>query len=170
VSGAGQTFSWITPELAVGGSFPQAAAEALAREHGVSAVVDLRSETCDDEALLRRHGVNLLHLPTDDLCAVDQPMLDRGVAYVTAALDRGARVLIHCEHGIGRSVTLALCVLVRRGFAPLQAMEAIKTARRVASPSPEQFEAWSAWLGRHGYPPPSFDAFKAIAYRHLQGA
>jgi predicted protein tyrosine phosphatase len=170
VSDLAANFSWITPELAVGGSFPEALAETLAREHGIHAVVDVRSEDCDDEAVLRRHGLTLMHLPTDDLCALTQPMLDRGVGFVIEAIDRGERVLIHCEHGIGRSVTLALCVLVRRGFGPLEAMEAIKNRRRAASPSPEQFDAWSAWLSRHGYPPPSFDAFKAIAYRHLQGA
>ena len=170
VTATSPNFTWIAPELAVGGSFPESLAEALAREHGIRAVVDLRREACDDEALLQRHGVVLLHLPTDDLCAVSQPMLDEGAGFVTERLTRGERVLIHCEHGIGRSVTLALCVLCARGADPLEAMELIKTRRRAASPSPEQFEAWAAWLQRHGRRAPEFDAFKAIAYRHLQGA
>jgi protein-tyrosine phosphatase len=165
--------SWITPELAVGGSFPTERAEHLAQALDVRAVVDLRQEYCNDEAVLRRHGLTLLRLPTPDLCAVSQPMLRDGVAFTNRHLDRGERVLVHCEHGIGRSATLALCVLVSRGHAPLAALELAKSRRSLVSPSPAQYEAWTEWLqgwkAAQGadWDLPSFDAFKAIAYRHL---
>lgn len=166
--------SWVTPHLAVGGSFPMERAEELARAHAVRAVVDLRVEACDDERLLRRAGLILLHLPTEDLCAVSLPMLRDGVRFVAPRLDAGQRVLIHCEHGIGRSATLALCVLVERGMAPLDALAIAKQRRPQLSPSPPQYEAWAAWLREHAAraaPPwavPPFDAFAAIAYRHLR--
>ena len=166
--------SWITDHLAVGGRFPSERAEALARELAIRAVVDLRSEARDDEEVLRTHGLTLLHLPTDDHHAVSQPMLEDGVAFVRPYLDRGERVLIHCEHGIGRSATLALCVLVERGYEPLQALELSKRRRALISPSPAQYEAWTKWLSRFarerraGWEIPSFDAFKAIAYRHIE--
>ena len=35
-----------------------------------------------DEVVLRGHGLELLNLPTQDGCAVSQPMLDDGVAWV----------------------------------------------------------------------------------------
>src|SRR3569833_935785 len=92
---------WLTDHLAVGGRFPDTAVEALAREHGVRAVVDLRQEACDDDALLARHGIYFLHLPTEDQCGVSQTMLDRGVAFAGPRLARGEKVLVHCEHGIG---------------------------------------------------------------------
>lgn len=167
--------SWITPHLAVGGSFAAERAKALAREHGVRAVVDLRAESRDDEALLVRHGLTFLHLPTEDHGAVSQEMLAEGVAFANRHLDRDERVLVHCEHGIGRSATLALCVLVSRGAAPLGALEQAKTARALVSPSPAQYHAWVAWLEacaatrRVAWAVPDFNAFKAIAYRHLQG-
>jgi len=167
--------SWITPHLAVGGSFPAERAEELARAHGVRAVIDLRAESRDDESLLLRHGLSFLHLPTDDHLAVSPPMLAEGVAFANRHLDRGERVLVHCEHGIGRSATLALCVMVSRGAAPLEALEQAKTARVLVSPSPAQYHAWVGWLegwaaGRPvGWTIPGFDEFKAIAYRHLQG-
>ena len=166
--------SWITEHLAVGGRFPVERAETMAHHLAIRAVVDLRSEACDDEILLQRHGISLLHLPTDDHHAVSQPMLEDGVTFVRPCLDRGERVLIHCEHGIGRSATLALCVLVERGYEPLEALEISKTRRALISPSPAQYHAWTAWLARFGrerrasWEIPSFDAFKAIAYRHLQ--
>jgi protein-tyrosine phosphatase len=99
-------------------------------------------------------------------------MLRAGVAFANRHLDRGERVLIHCEHGIGRSATLALCVLVSRGAEPLAALELAKTRRPLVSPSPAQYEAWAAWLrawktGRAvTWDTPSFDDFAAIAYRH----
>lgn len=159
---------WITPELAVGGSFPSEQAEHLARALGLGAVVDLRSEACDDETVLARHGLLFLHLPTDDLNAVSRPMLDEGVRFTAAQLDAGRRVLIHCEHGIGRSALLALCVLVHRGLTPLEALELAKSRRARVSPNPPQYEAWCDWLEAGGIQAPGFDAFAAIAYRHLR--
>lgn len=169
-------FTWIASGLAVGGSFPSERIRDLATEHGVRAVVDLRTEDCDDEAVLRAHGLAFLQLPTRDLCAVSQDCLRAGVAFANRHLDVGERVLVHCEHGIGRSATLALCVLVSRGMAPLDALELAKTKRPLVSPSPEQYEAWVRWLAtwkvRMGceWTIPPFDAFKAIAYRHLREA
>ncbi len=163
--------SWIAERLAVGGSFPAEGAEHLARGLGIRAVVDLRAEARNDEVLLARHGLVLLHLPTVDHHAVSAPALREGVAFANGWLDRGERVLIHCEHGIGRSATLALCVLVSRGMAPLDALELAKSRRGLVSPSPAQYEAWAAWLRRHELPPaPPFDVFAGIAYRHLKGA
>ena len=159
---------WITPELAVGGSFPTERAEHLARELGVGAVVDLRAEACDDEAVLLRHGVALLHLPTVDHHAVSAPMLEEGVAFAAAQLENGRKLLIHCEHGIGRSALLALCVLVDRGMDPLEALELAKSRRALVSPNPPQYEAWQTWLQARGFEPPGFDAFAEIAYRHLR--
>lgn len=161
-------FDWITDRLAVGGSFPAGAAERLAAEHDVRAVIDLREEACDDAAELAGAGVAFLHLPTPDLCAVSASMLDAGVDWARERLARGERVLIHCEHGIGRSATLALCVLAAEGVEPLAALELAKDRREKVSPSPEQYECWSAWLRGRGLQPPAFDDFAAVAYRHLR--
>jgi protein-tyrosine phosphatase len=166
-------FDWVTDHLAVGGSFPARQTERLTREHGIRAVIDLRNEDVDDERLLRSHGIALLHLPTQDMCGVDRANLDRGVEFASRRLDRGERVLVHCEHGIGRSAVLALCILVERGHAPLAALELLKNARERVSPSPEQLECWSGWLEARqrltqcDWQLPDLDDCKAIAYRHL---
>jgi protein-tyrosine phosphatase len=166
--------SWITETLAIGGSFLPSQASALVREHGVSAVVDLRGEDCDDAQLLASHGIELLHLPTTDLAAVGPAMLHRGVEFVSAHVSAGRRVLVHCAHGIGRSAVLALCVLVEHGHAPLDALALAKQRRGCVSPSPAQFNAWAAWLAawrierRATWSVPSFDEFRAIAYRHIR--
>jgi predicted protein tyrosine phosphatase len=166
-------FDWVTPDLAIGGRFPAEAAARLARKHAVGAVIDVRAEACDDGGELARLGVEFLHLPTEDHAAVDQGFLDQGVAFARRAAAEQRRLLVHCEHGIGRSATVALCVLADRGIAPLEALARAKQARPLVSPSPAQYEAWAAWLRRRApaHDVPGFESFKAIAYRHLtQGA
>jgi predicted protein tyrosine phosphatase len=165
-------FSWLTPDLAVGGCLPTGAAAALAAEHGVGAVIDVRSEACDDVEEMAEAGVKFLHLPTEDQEAVSQAMLDRGVGFARDADRGGRKLLIHCEHGVGRSATVALCVMVDRGFQPLDALTRAKAARAHVCPSPVQYEAWAAWLRRRAPESdiPHFEAFKTIAYSHLKSA
>jgi predicted protein tyrosine phosphatase len=166
---------FVAPALAVGARFPMEAAARLASEHGISRVVDVRVEACDDEAVLRTHGIRLLHLPTEDTCAIAQERIRRGVGFVSEGLDRGERVLVHCQYGIGRSALLALCVLVSRGAAPLEALERAKQARRVVSPSPSQLQAFVAFAADVKatrpvpWEVPSLADLCAIAWRHLRG-
>jgi protein-tyrosine phosphatase len=164
--------SWITDTLAIGGCFPPTQTPALVDQR-VAAVVDLRREACDDAKLLARHRIELLHLPTADFAAISPAQLTLGIGFVSAHLAAGRRVLVHCAHGIGRSAMLGLCVLVARGHTPLDALALAKQRRGRVSPSPAQYEAWAAWLagerlarGAH-WNVPTFDEFKAIAYRHL---
>jgi len=159
--------SWLTAHLAVGGCFPIEQAAHLAQAYRIDAIIDLREEDCDDEAALRQAGLAFLHLPTPDLQPSTVPMLDRGVRFARGHLDRGKRVLIHCQHGIGRSALLALCVMVDQGFEPLEAIAHAKDRRERVSPSPSQFEGWCAWLRAHGHQPPDMHSFGCIAYRHL---
>jgi len=165
---------WIDERLAVGGSFPMEAAEHLSRLEGVGAIVDLRVERRDDEATLTRHGLEFLHLPTEDCCAIAPKMIDDGVEWVRARVDRGTRVLIHCEHGIGRSALLALCVLVAGGLDPLGAMNRLKAGRPVAAPGAEQLEAFRSWAIRYRtqtrarFEVPSLEALTFVAYANLR--
>ncbi len=160
--------SWLLPDLAVGGSFPAERAAELASRHGVGAVIDVRAERCDDAGQLGACGIRFLHLPTEDLAGVSQPMLDDGVAFAREVTAEGLRLFVHCEHGIGRSATLALCCLVDRGLAPLAALRLAKDARALVSPSEDQYRAWAAWIGRRGLgPAPTYHEFGVIAYRRL---
>jgi len=164
---------FVTPDLAVGASFPMHAAARLAREHGIERVVDVRVEDRDDERLLSVHGIKLLHLPTEDCCAISPSHIRDGVAFALDGMAHGERVLIHCQYGIGRSALLALCVLVARGAAPLEAMERLKEARPKVSPGPEQLSAFVEYCRvvradtRAGWQVPPVERLGAIAWRHL---
>jgi predicted protein tyrosine phosphatase len=163
-------FDWVNDQLAVGGSWPSGAIEHLARRERICAIVDLRVEDCDDEALLQQHGVALLHLPTQDGHAISMEMINEGVSWVRERLDRGNRVLIHCQAGVGRSALLALCIEVAGGAEPLEALERLKAARPVVAPSPAQLEAYRAWLEQYRartgkqFDIPVLDALRHIAY------
>jgi hypothetical protein len=165
---------WVMPSLAVGGCFPIEAAEHLVRRLGVRYIVDVRVEHRDDEHVLREHGITLLHLPTEDMRAIRDDMIQDGVAWVTRQLVHGHRVYIHCEHGVGRSALLALCVMVAVGHPPLEALATAKRQRWQVSPSPEQLHAfldWAAhWRERHALPwmVPTFKELTDIAYSHTR--
>ena len=169
-------FDWVLPNLAIGGRLAPAVAETLAERHHIRRVVDLRDEEKDDLDALNRLGVDLLRLPTPDLEPVSREMLRMGVAWVFEGLARGDRVLIHCQHGIGRSALLACCVLVGQGDTPAQALERAKRARARVCPSPGQLHAllrWSAdWYRDRGAecPPVTWDDLAGIAYRYLDRA
>lgn len=168
--------SWITTHLAVGGRLSDAEVARLGADEAVGAVVDLRSEAVDERAILRRQGIAFLHLPTDDHAAITPAMLEEGVGFVEAHLAARRRVLVHCEHGIGRSATLALAALVAGGLAPLDALNLAKDRRERVSPSPAQYGCWCGWLAARrerlgeSWDVPDFDAFAAVAYRHLLAA
>jgi hypothetical protein len=168
--------TWITADVAIGGRISESEAGRLGADERVGAVVDLRSEAVDEAAVLRRQGIAFLHLPTDDHAAITPAMLELGVAFVQEHLALGRRTLIHCEHGIGRSATLALAVLVAEGRTPLGALNLAKGKRGSVSPSPAQYGCWRDWLedrkaaGGETWEVPDFDAFAAIAYRHLTQA
>jgi predicted protein tyrosine phosphatase len=164
---------FVAPGLAVGARVLAGAVPRLASEHGISRIVDVRVEDCDDETVLRTHGIRLLHLPTADTTALSQERLRHGVAFVSEGLDRGERVLVHCQYGIGRSALLALCVLVSRGEAPLVALERVKRARPVVSPSPAQLVAFIAFAASHRaegarWEIPELRELGTIAWRHLR--
>jgi protein-tyrosine phosphatase len=94
-------------------------------------------------------------------------MLDLGVRFARERMERGTKVLIHCQHGIGRSALLALCVLVDQGFEPLEALKLAKDRRDRVSPSRSQYQGWADWLRSRGIDSPDYHSFGCIAYRHL---
>ncbi len=166
--------SWITPTLALGGRLSDAELGRLRVDQTIAAVVDLRSEALDDAEILQQQDIDFLHLPIEDHAALPPTVLDMGIAFLSRHVGAGHRALVHCEHGIGRSATLALAALVAQGFTPLDALNLAKDRRERVSPSPAQYDAWRDWLrqrqARSGesWEIPTFDSFASVAYRHLR--
>ena len=142
--------SWITPYLAVGGRILPQDIHRLAAA-GVTRVVDTRSEHKDDEAALNAAGIELLYLPTPDTYPLSLEELEAGSRWVNQQIVQGQRALIHCEHGVGRSVLLTAAVLVARGMSADQAMALIMRKRWQAAPNHRQMKRLQEFeLATHG--------------------
>jgi len=63
---------------------------------------------------------------------------------ISATIDDGKAVVIHCRAGIGRSSLIAACVLALRGYDAASAFDAIAKARGLAVPDTEAQRAWVA--------------------------
>jgi protein-tyrosine phosphatase len=129
--------SWVTNDLAVGGRVRPQDIKALAHA-GVTHVVDTRSEYCDDAQLLAKEHIELLHLPTPDSYPLSVEQLTEGATWVDERIKQGGRVLIHCEHGVGRSALLSCAVLVYQGMHARDALELVGEKRWQASPNHRQ--------------------------------
>jgi protein-tyrosine phosphatase len=129
--------SWVTEHLAVGGRVHPNDIPALARA-GVTHVIDTRAEYCDDADALARAGIQLCYLPTPDTHPLTVEQLMNGSAWAVTHMQRGGRVLIHCEHGVGRSVLLTCATLVYAGMSANEALLLVKQKRWQAAPNHRQ--------------------------------
>ena len=131
--------SWITSNLAVGGRIRPADIHALARS-GVTHVIDTRSEHKDDAAALGKEHIELLYLPTPDTKPLSVEQMMEGAKWANVRMEQGGHVLIHCEHGVGRSVLLTCAVLVYGGMHAQDALRLVQQKRWQASPNHAQVE------------------------------
>ncbi len=129
--------TWITTHLAVGGRVHPEDIKALAAS-GVTGVVDTRSEYCDDAEALAKEHIEFMHLPTADSRPLTIEQMLEGSQWVKARMDQGGRVLIHCEHGVGRSVLLTTAVLVYNGMHAQDALQLVQQKRWQAAPNHRQ--------------------------------
>ena len=129
--------SWVTDSLAVGGRVRPMDIRALAHA-GISSVIDTRAEHHDDEQAMAKEHIELLYLPTLDTYPMTIEQLMEGSRWASDRIKQGRRVLIHCEHGVGRSVLLTCAVLVYDGMHAHDALELVKQKRWQASPNHKQ--------------------------------
>lgn len=85
---------------------------------------------------LNHPPLRVLWLPTFDNPWLKMPMksLMRGVKAALPVIDSGDAVLAHCAAGKHRSVAMACCVLIAKGFSADEAIKAVKAGRSVADP------------------------------------
>lgn len=131
--------SWVTKQLAVGGRVHTDDIPALAHA-GITHVIDTRSEYCDDAAALAREHIQLLYLPTKDTHPLTVEQLKEGAQWANTQMQQGGRVLIHCEHGVGRSVLLTCAVLVYAGMNAHEALALTQQKRWQAAPNSRQVQ------------------------------
>jgi atypical dual specificity phosphatase len=92
----------------------------LAQE-GVTGVVNMCLEYEGPRRAYRQHEISQLWLPTTDFTPPSLEDVERGVAFITAQLEKGGTVYVHCKAGRG--------LIQAKGFSPEQAA-AFLTQRR----------------------------------------
>lgn len=135
-------YNRVAPWLLLGPALDERGYQSLARE-GVTHVLDLRSERSDDPDLMRSLALEWLRVPVDDQMPPTTEQLDVVNRWLDASSSSTAPVVyVHCEGGLGRSPTVAVALLMQRGYTRAEAHRLIATARSVAAPT----EAQHAWL------------------------
>jgi protein tyrosine phosphatase (PTP) superfamily phosphohydrolase (DUF442 family) len=129
--------SWVTDNLAVGGRVRPEDIKALARS-GITHVIDTRSEYADDPQAMAREHIELLHIPAADTQPFTIEQMMEGARWAHEHIQRGGCVLIHCEHGVGRSVLLTCAALVYGGMNARDALELVQEKRWQAAPNHRQ--------------------------------
>jgi protein-tyrosine phosphatase len=105
---------------------------------GITRVVDTRSEKKDDVEALAHEGIELLYLPTPDTFPLSVEQLRQGARWINEQIADGEKVLVHCEHGVGRSVLLTAAALVAGGMSATDAIELVQSKRWQAAPNHRQ--------------------------------
>ena len=135
---------WVTDQLVVTGDLADDDALAEAQIHewaaaGVTLIVDVRSE-CSDRSRIAEFfpEIDYLHAPTHDHGGVrPDEWFDGTVDHIieTLEFDPSSVVLIHCHMGVNRAPSMAMAVLMTLGSSALEALDAIRSARPIATAS-----------------------------------
>lgn len=104
------------------------------REHDELNVLDLPEKVWGAE-------MEWIHLPIADQHAPDAVFLRRWKTFgsrIVSTLANGDRVFIHCKGGLGRTGTIAACLLIESGMKPAEAIASVRRVRRGAIETLEQ--------------------------------
>ena len=96
-----------------------------------------------EEALCEEFGIEFRSFPVRDKSVPSALSEFRAlVQEIAQRVSEGGAVAIHCRAGIGRSTTLAACVLIQLGIHAEEAIDMIAEARGVEVPETEAQRQW----------------------------
>lgn len=127
--------SRVRRNIFVGGS--TSAEESILQDLRIEAVVNAGAQEARlDEAFPDRS--NYLYLDfEDELGVVLAPYIARAIPFLQATVDAGKRVLVHCQQGRSRSVSLVVAYLMAtENLSFDEALESVQLARPIAQPNP----------------------------------
>jgi protein-tyrosine phosphatase len=68
------------------------------------------------------------------------------IGEITAQLEAGKNVAVHCRQGIGRSGLIAAGILIAAGTSPEEAMQIVSSARGISVPETTEQRRWTERL------------------------
>ncbi|MGH9752178.1 MAG: protein-tyrosine phosphatase family protein [Blastocatellia bacterium] len=137
---------WLVPGRLLAGEYPGAKTKNDARrklrsflDAGVDFFLDLTEEEeglepyaplLQEEAMTRDRGVVYRRLPIPDMDAPTTERMCEIQQTITAALEAGRTVYVHCLGGLGRTGTVLGCYLVEHEVSVAEALAEIQRRRR----------------------------------------
>jgi len=115
-------------------SFPRRENVEQIRELGVRLIISMYLLKPDKS--LGEPPLKLLWMPVIDSPLIPIPLgvFRIGVREALPVIEAGDKVLVHCRWGIHRSVAMACCILIRKGYSSNEAIALVKRQRAVADP------------------------------------
>ena len=95
------------------GAFPFARDVSKMAEEGIGAVVNTCEEYCGPVEQYEKYGINQFRMPTIDFTHPAFDDVCKAVDFIDAQVADGKTVYIHCKAGRARSVTVAICWLMK---------------------------------------------------------
>ena len=141
----------VTAELWMGGAPAYPRDYDFLVQHGIRAVVNVRSERADDTDFYDAHGITHARYWVPDVTVPDEKAIGEGVDWIRQQVDDGRAVLIHCAKGRGRSATLLAAYLMREeGMTYDDAWRLIKSKRPLAKLEGKHRERLEGWMASNG--------------------
>jgi protein-tyrosine phosphatase len=102
------------------------------RDHGISAIINIRAERADDEAFYAQHDIHHVRYEVPDIGVPDCAIIDDAVKWMKAEAAAGRTILVHCAKGRGRSATLLAAYLMdKNGIGYEDARDLMKAKRKL---------------------------------------
>ncbi len=147
--------SAVSPNLLVGGQHYYQRGYRRMLEYGITAVVNMRRQHSDIDKGIA--GQRHLQLATVDNTPPSVDDLTRGVEFISAEIERGGKVYVHCAVGCGRAPTMTAAYLISTGLEPEEALQRIRQARPFINPTRKQRQVLSnfaaSWAERRAASP-----------------
>lgn len=100
-------------------------------------------ELNQEKELCKKRGLEFIHFPIRDRGIPEDPVLfNRLVEHLQNLLKEGAKIVIHCRMGIGRTSILTACLLIRLGLKHENIFDAISEKRTLKVPDTLEQEQW----------------------------
>jgi len=137
-AGGGYRLTWLDENIATGYAPISRDDLKAVKAQGIDAIVNLCGEFCDLQDLQKDSGFEVYYLPIPDECAPDMMQIDAALDWIEQAVDRGKKILVHCRFGIGRTGTVAIAYLLRKGLS----LKAAEKALRKTGARPSNYSQW----------------------------